>query len=283
MSDFDIDDVPELRVTEGFHLADIDPDSTPGFDGDKDDLDELFQSFDEELADQQEKLFANGRSHPDKTESILLVLQGMDTSGKGGVIRHVVRQFDPQGVHTVGFGKPTEEEAAHDFLWRFEPHLPSPGFISVFDRSHYEDVLVQRVEKLADDEEIERRYGAIVDFEEQLVAQGTTVIKVMLNISRDFQRENLEERIERSDKHWKYDPGDIDVRSKWELYMAAYQIALERTSTEKAPWFCIPGNNKQYARMVVKALLSRVLEKMDHSWPEAHFDPEEEKERLSRS
>ncbi|WIM68921.1 PPK2 family polyphosphate--nucleotide phosphotransferase [Corynebacterium breve] len=283
MSDFTIDDALALRVEEGFHLSDVDPSETPGFEGDSDELDEAFHSFNDLLDEEQEKLFANGRKHPETTGGILLVLQGMDTSGKGGVIRHVVRQLDPQGVHTVGFGRPTEEEAAHDFLWRVEKHLPGPGLISVFDRSHYEDVLVQRVNALAPPEEIERRYGAIVDFESRAAANGITIIKVMLHISRAFQKKNLMERLERPDKHWKYDPGDLEDRAKWERYQAAYQIALERTSTDDAPWYCVPGDNKKYARMVVKALIADALKSMELEWPEADFDPEEEKKRLKKS
>ncbi|WP_394281541.1 PPK2 family polyphosphate kinase [Corynebacterium sp.] len=278
-----IDQALALRVDEGFHLSDVAPASTPGFDGDDDDLDEAFHLFDDDLEELQEKLFANGRANPEDTGSILLVLQGMDTSGKGGVIRHVVKELDPQGVHTVGFGRPTDEEAAHDFLWRFEPHLPVPGMITVYDRSHYEDVLVQRVKNLAPPEEIERRYGAIVDFENAIAANGTRIIKVMLHISRAFQKENLLERIEREDKHWKYDPGDIEDRSLWELYQAAYQIALERTSTDAAPWYCVPGDNKKYARTIVKALLVHAMQEMDLDWPEADFDPDEERRRLELS
>ncbi|WP_257158304.1 PPK2 family polyphosphate kinase [Corynebacterium cystitidis] len=283
MSDITIEDALALRVEEGFHLADVDPESTPGFNGDSGDLEGAFHAFDDDLDELQEKLFANGRANPDDAGSILLVLQGMDTSGKGGVIRHVVKELDPQGVHTVGFGRPTDEEAAHDFLWRFEPHLPLPGMITVYDRSHYEDVLVQRVKKLAPPEEIERRYGAIIDFESELVKNGTRIIKVMLHISRAFQKHNLLERLEREDKHWKYDPGDLEDRSLWELYQAAYQIAMVRTSTKRAPWYCVPSDNKKYARTIVKALLVDAMQSMELKWPEQDFDPEEERHRLELS
>ena len=208
----------------------------------------------------------------------------MDTAGKGGIVRHVVgATMDLQGVHVHAFGPPTEEEAEHDFLWRLTPHLPEPGQIAVFDRSHYEDVLVQRVKQMAPPEEIERRYGAIVDFENQLAARGTKIIKVMPHISREFQAENLKERIERADKHWKYNPSDIDDRKLWSQFMAAYQIALTRTSTEAAPWYCIPSDNKTYCRTVVKTLLYDALQSLDLDWPEADFDPEVELERLANS
>ena len=229
-------------------------------------------------------LFANGRAGNDNAGSILLVLQGMDTSGKGGIVRNVIgATMDLQGVHVQGFGRPTEEEAAHDFLWRFTPHLPKPGQIAVFDRSHYEDVLVQRVKQMAPPEEIERRYGAIVDFENELAANGTKIIKVMPHISREFQAENLKERIERADKHWKYNPSDIEDRKLWSQFMAAYQIAMTRTSTEVAPWYCIPSDNKKYCRTVVKALLFDALKSLNLEWPAADFDPEVELERLENS
>ena len=261
-------------------MADVDPAATPGVS----DVEDAFHEYDEELSQLQEELYANGRAGIDNAGSVLLVLQGMDTAGKGGIVRHVVgATMDLQGVHVHAFGPPTEEEAAHDFLWRLTPHLPEPGQIAVFDRSHYEDVLVQRVKQMAPPEEIERRYGAIVDFENQLAARGTKIIKVMPHISREFQAENLKERIERADKHWKYNPSDIDDRKLWSQFMAAYQIALTRTSTEAAPWYCIPSDNKTYCRTVVKTLLYDALQSLGLDWPEADFDPEVELERLANS
>ena len=214
----------------------------------------------------------------------MLVLQGMDTSGKGGIIRNVVGDvLDPQGVLITAFGKPTEEEKKHDFLWRIAPHLPEPGMVSVFDRSHYEDVLVQRVREMAPPEEIERRYGAIVDFEAEAAAKGTKIIKVMPHISKKFQGENLRERIEREDKHWKYNPGDIEDRMLWDEFQEAYEIALKRTSTDVAPWYCVPSDNKDYCRTVVKTLLLKALRELDLEWPEPDFDPEVELKRLEES
>lgn len=283
MAKFSVQDALDLAVGPHFSLSNVDPDSTPHFDWDEDDWEEYFHKYDEELGDLQEKLYANYRAKVPGTGSILLVLQGMDTSGKGGIIRHVVSVLDPQGVTLASFGKPTEEELKHGFLWRVEKKLPEPGFIGVFDRSHYEDVLVQRVNEMAQAEEIERRYGAIAQWEADLVQKGTRIIKVMLHISRDFQEENLLERIEREDKHWKYNPDDVTERAKWDSYMEAYQIALTRTSTATAPWYCIPSDNKPYARMVVKYLLLNELRAMDLTWPEAAFDPEEEKRRLEES
>ncbi|WP_175934902.1 PPK2 family polyphosphate kinase [Corynebacterium sp. Marseille-P4321] len=280
MSKLTIEEAQQFRVGPDFQIADVDPAATPGVD----DVDDAFDTYNDDLDDLQECLYANGRADNEDAGSVLLVLQGMDTSGKGGIIRHVIgATMDLQGVHVKAFGRPTEEEAAHDFLWRFDPHLPEPGQISVFDRSHYEDVLVQRVKQMAPPEEIERRYGAIVDFENEVAARGTKIIKVMPHISREFQAENLKKRIEREDKHWKYNPGDIDDRQLWSQYMAAYQIAMTRTSTDVAPWYCIPSDNKTYCRTVVKTLLRDALQSLDLSWPKPDFDPEVELERLARS
>lgn len=282
MAKVSIKEAEALRVDEDFVLADVDPDSTPGVK--KSNVDEAFEKYDEEIADLQECLYANARAGVEGTESILLVLQGMDTSGKGGIIRNVVGDvLDPQGVQIAAFGKPTEEEKKHDFLWRIAPHLPEPGMVSVFDRSHYEDVLVQRVREMAPPEEIERRYGAIVDFEAEAAAKGTKIIKVMPHISKEFQGENLRERIEREDKHWKYNPGDIEDRMLWDKFQEAYEIALKRTSTDVAPWYCVPSDDKDYCRTVVKTLLLKALRELDLEWPEPDFDPEVELKRLEES
>ncbi|MGV0433003.1 PPK2 family polyphosphate kinase [Corynebacterium sp. 20_84] len=282
MAKVSIKEAEALRVDEDFVLADVDPDFTPGVK--KGNVDEAFEKYDEEIADLQECLYANARAGVEGTGSILLVLQGMDTSGKGGIIRNVVGDvLDPQGVQITAFGKPTEEEKKHDFLWRIAPHLPEPGMVSVFDRSHYEDVLVQRVREMAPPEEIERRYGAIVDFEAEAAAKGTKIIKVMPHISKEFQGENLRERIEREDKHWKYNPGDIEDRMLWDEFQEAYEIALKRTSTDVAPWYCVPSDNKDYCRTVVKTLLLKALRELDLEWPEPDFDPEAELKRLEES
>ena len=282
MAKVSIKETEALRVSEDFVLASVDPASTPGVS--EDNVEDAFDEFDDELDELQECLYANGRAGNENAGSILLVLQGMDTAGKGGIIRNVVGEtMDPQGVHIKAFGKPTEEELKHDFLWRIEPHLPKPGMISVFDRSHYEDVLVQRVKQMAPPEEIERRYDAIVDFEAKAAANGTKIIKVMPHISKEFQAENLRKRIERPDKHWKYNPGDIDDRRLWDEFQEAYEIALKRTSTDVAPWYCIPSDNKDYCRTVVKTLFVQALRDLNLEWPKAHFDPEVELQRLAES
>lgn len=276
-----------LLVREGFRLAEIDPGSRPGIEGANGDAkalaERLFTERDEELADLQERMYAQARAGNPAAPSLLVVLQGMDASGKGGVIRHVFGSVDPQGLQITSFKTPTQEERAHDFLWRIEPHVPKPGFIGLFDRSHYEDVLIQRVREFAPPEEIERRYGAIIDFEARLVDAGTRVLKFMLHVGPEEQAKRLLERIERPDKHWKYNTGDLDERALWGEYAEAYQIALERTSTQDAPWYVIPANNKWYMRLAVKAVLLHTLRDMQLEWPEVELDRDVERKRLEES
>lgn len=290
-----------LRVGDGFRLADVDPDSTPGHGGDKAEGQADLDAGVAELEEYQERLYAasrtDGATLPTPTPgvagatsgasgrvgpaSVLLVLQAMDSAGKGGIVRHVVGSVDPQGIMPTAFKKPTPEELSHDFLWRIEKRLPAPGFIGVFDRSHYEDVLIGRVRSLAPADEIERRYGAINDFEKRVTDAGTHVLKVMLHISPDEQKSRLMERLDRPDKHWKYNPGDVDERALWPAYMDAYQTVFERTSTPHAPWYVVPADRKWYARLAVQALLLDTLEDIDPQWPVATFDVETEKKRLA--
>ncbi|MFJ4254749.1 PPK2 family polyphosphate kinase [Microbacterium sp. NPDC090003] len=271
-----------LRVGDGFRLDDVDAGSTPGYHGHKaDGARDLAEGL-AALNDLQERLFAESRTGT-ATDAVLLVLQAMDSAGKGGIVRHVVGGVDPQGVSLAAFKAPTDEERAHDFLWRIEKRLPEPGFIGVFDRSHYEDVLIGRVRALAPPEEIERRYDAINAFEADAVASGIRIVKVMLHISPEEQKSRLMERLERPDKHWKYNPGDVDERLVWHEYMRAYQAVFERTSTEVAPWHVVPANRKWYARLAVQELLLAALEDIDPQWPVADFDVEVEKKRLAAS
>ena len=267
----------QLRAGAGFRLAEVDPDATPGFDGGKKDGEKALKAGEPELDRLQELLFANTTHDP---RSVLLVLQAMDTAGKGGILRHVVGSVDPQGVHLHAFKAPTEQELAHDFLWRVERQLPGPGRIGVFDRSHYEDVLIGRVRQLADAAEIERRYAAIVDFEQRVAASGTVIVKCMLHISPDEQRERLAERLDRPDKYWKFNPGDIAERALWPEYQQAYQVAIERTSTDAAPWYVVPANHKWYARLAVAELLTDALRSLEQSWPPADFDVAEQRRLL---
>ena len=274
-------DVAELlRAGDRFTLADTDPDATPGYGADKDEAEQDLASGAAELDEVQERLYAQSRGGASDA-AVLLILQAMDSAGKGGIVRHVVGSVDPQGILLTAFKKPTPEELAHDFLWRVEQRLPQPGFIGVFDRSQYEDVLIARVRELAPADEIERRYGAINDFEKRVTDTGTRIVKVMLHISYQEQGERLMERLERPDKHWKYNPGDIDERVRWPEYMDAYQTVFERTSTADAPWHVVPANRKWYARLAVQQLLLGALREIDPQWPAATFDVEAEKKRLA--
>ena len=250
-----------LRVPAGpVDLAGTDPGATPGFTGGKKDGQRALADLGPELADLQERLWANRTVGSQRR--VLLVLQGMDTSGKGGVLRHTVGLIDPQGVRITSFKAPTDEERQHDFLWRIARGLPEAGYVGVFDRSHYEDVLIQRVRGFAPPEEIERRYGAINEFEAGLVAEDFTILKCMLHISPETQRERLAERLDNPDKHWKFNPGDLDERALWPDYRAAYEIALERCSTEAAPWFVVPSDHKWYRNLAIGHLLLEALPRL---------------------
>ena len=270
-----------LTVGEGFRLADVDPRSTPGFEGKKADGKAALAAGVPGLSDLQERLWAQSRGGDRR--AVLLVLQGMDTSGKGGIMRHVVGAVDPQGVRHTAFAAPTPAELEHDFLWRIRRALPEPGKIGVFDRSHYEDVLVVRVHDLVPRAVWQRRYATINRFERGVQAGGTTLVKVMLHISRDEQKERLAERLDRPEKHWKYNPGDIDERLHWDAYQEAYQVALTRCTTDEAPWHVVPADRKWYARWAVQQLLVDALTAIDPQWPPADFDVEAEKARLAES
>jgi len=198
-------------------------------------------------------------------------------------VRHVVGLVDPQGVAIRGFGVPTAEEAAHGYLWRIRNALPSPGYLGVFDRSHYEQVLVVRVDGLEPETTWRAHYEEINDFEAQLAASGTTIVKVALFVSKDEQKARLAERLERPDKFWKYSPGDLTTRANYEKYLEAYQEMLERTSTDVAPWHVVPSDRKWFARLAVTELLLGALRSLDLGWPAADFDVEEQKRLLAQS
>jgi PPK2 family polyphosphate:nucleotide phosphotransferase len=267
-------------VTAGFDLSKVDTSSTPGV-ADRKTAEKRLEQKAAELGMIQERLYAD--STVGGTRSVLLVLQAMDTAGKGGIIRHVVQQVDPQGVQLHAFKAPTDEEKKHDFLWRVRPHLPEPGKIGVFDRSHYEDVLIHRVHGYSPPDVIEERYGLITEFEREVALNGTAIVKVMLHIGYEEQRARLQARLDRPDKNWKYNPGDVTERGFWSAYMEAYQIALTRTSTPDAPWYCIPADHKWYARWAVQHLLLGALQGIDPQWPKADYDVAAEKLRLAAS
>lgn len=271
-----------LRLPQGpVDWSSLDTRGTTGFPGQKEDAPALTAALGPQLSDLQERLFAQGRVGDPDAKRILVVLQGMDTSGKGGVIRHAIGLVDPQGVRLKAFKAPTAEEKKHPYLWRIEQALPAPGMIGIFDRSHYEDVLTVRVNELVSKAVWSRRYAQINRFEEKLADSGITVIKCFLHISSDEQKERLAERLEEPDKHWKYNPGDVDERAKWDAYVEAYATLLEKCNTDGAPWFVIPSDRKWYRNWAVAQLLTEHLEALQLEWPKADFDVEQEKERLA--
>lgn len=216
------------------------------------------------IADLQERLWAT------KAAKVLVVLQGMDTSGKDSTSRRVFGDGSPLGIAVKGFGRPTDEDLAHDYLWRVHRHTPGAGEIVIFNRSHYEDVLVVRVDELVPEGRWRRRYDHIVDFERMLCDEGTVVLKFFLHISRDEQRERLQERIDNPKKHWKFEEADLRVRARWDDYAAAYAEALRRTSTEAAPWYVVPSDQKWFRDLVVGTAVVEALERLEMPWP----DPE---------
>jgi len=218
------------------------------------------------LAELQRLLWADGG------RSLLFVLQAMDTGGKDGTIRKVFTGVNPQGVDVRGFGVPSDRELDHDYLWRVHMQAPRKGRIGIFNRSHYEDVLVVRVNNLAPEERWRRRYGHIRNFERMLTDEGTVIVKVMLHISKDEQAERLQARLDDPSKNYKFNPSDLDSRRKWADYMAAYEEAINETSTENAPWFVVPSNRKWYRNLVVSQILIEALERLDLSYPTQEHD-----------
>ncbi|MBF6297959.1 polyphosphate kinase 2 family protein [Nocardia amamiensis] len=271
----------EALKADGLQIAELDTSARPGFTGDKEAGLELLVERSQVLSELQEKLYANGRSGDKR--SVLLVLQGMDTAGKGGIVRHVIGSVDPQGVDHTAFGVPTREELRHHYLWRIRKALPRGGQLGVFDRSHYEDVLVVRVHNLVPPTEWEPRYDEINAFERELVDEGTTLVKIAMFVSLDEQKKRLAERLERPDKYWKFNPADIDERAHWPAYQQAYQAMLDRTCTEYAPWYVLPADRKWFSRLAVTELLIDALERLELDWPAAQFDVEEQKRRLARA
>ncbi len=268
-----------LRLPGGpVDLGAFDPGATPGVSS-REKAEAQLPKLAAKLDELQERLFAAARGG-DSNRRVLLVLQGMDTSGKGGTVRHVVGQLDPNGIRVTAFKAPTEEERAHDFLWRIRNALPKAGEVGIFDRSHYEDVLIARVHKLALPMVIGKRYQLINRFEQGLVADGTVVIKCFLRISPDEQRKRLLTRLDDPSKHWKYNPSDVDERALWPQYQEAYRLALEKCSTEDAPWYVIPADHKWYRNYAITRLLLEALERIDPAYPPGAFDIEVERKRL---
>lgn len=210
--------------------------------------------------------------YADNSQRLLVVLQAMDTGGKDSTIRDVFGRMNPQGVKVASFKKPTPVELSHDYLWRVHPHVPGNGQISIFNRSHYEDVLVVRVDELVPEARWRQRYDHIVEFEQLLAHEGTTIVKFFIHISKDEQRERLEARLEDEEKHWKFSLGDLETRKKWDDYQAAYAEMLTRTSTDLAPWYVIPGDRKWYRKLVIGEIMVDLMENMDLEYPENEDD-----------
>jgi PPK2 family polyphosphate:nucleotide phosphotransferase len=240
-------------------LADIDPHETHGYA--KDGAEPILVRGLERLTGLQERLWAEDR------QRLLIVLQGIDTAGKGGTIEHVMGAFNPQGCHVHGFKVPTPDELAHDYLWRVHPRVPRNGEIAIFDRSHYEDVLVVRVHEFVPKTRWSKRYAQINDFERLLAEEGTTILKFFLLIDRDEQRERLQARFDDPDKRWKFKLGDLEERKRWDDYIAAYEEMLERCSTEWAPWFIVPASHKWFRNLAVAEIVADTLEAMDPKFP----------------
>src|SRR4051794_28337068 len=259
------------RVEPGskIRLADHDTADTGGLSG-PDDAE--FHALVERIADLQARLYA------EESRSVLVVLQGIDAAGKDSSVKHVFRGTNPQGVRVYTFKEPTAEEAAHDFLWRYHVDAPPDGMIHVFNRSHYEDVLVVRVKQLIEEERWRSRFDSINDFERMLAREGTTIVKFFLHISKDAQMERFRERLEREDKHYKFSANDVRERRNWDAYQEAYEEALNHTSTDWAPWYMVPSDHKWYRNLVVAQTVLSVLQDLDPRWPE----PEEDLEAFAR-
>lgn len=270
-----------LRFKPGDKVMDIDTSATPGFQGKKVDAPTLQAERNLRLAELQEKLYANSKADTGNDRSVLLVLQGMDTAGKGGIVKHVVGAVNPMGVRYTSFGVPTEEERANHFLWRIRKALPAAGHIGVFDRSHYEDVLIVRVHNLVPPDVWGGRYDEINAFEREIVDSGTKLVKVAMFLSLDEQKQHLTERLNDPTKYWKYNPADIDERKHWLAYQQAYQALLDRTSTDYAPWYVVPCDRRWYSRLAITELLIEALKSFNLAWPPPDFDVEAEKKRLA--
>jgi len=252
-----------LRVEPGkkARLARRDPSATPGAPGGAAPTAAATAVLADEMASLDDRLWAQ------RARSVLVVLQAMDTGGKDGTVKHVFRGLSPEGVHASYFKEPTDEDLAHDFLWRIHARVPSLGEIGVFNRSHYEDVLVVRVHRLVPEKVWRARYEAIRDFERLLTESGTAIVKLMLHISKDEQRRRLEARLEDREKRWKFDPRDVAERQRWDDYAAAYEDALTETSTPYAPWYVIPADHKWYRNWAVSTILVQTLREIRPRYP----------------
>src|SRR5262245_56400480 len=260
----------QFRIEPGkrVELARHDPADTSAF-PDRGEAEAQSKADGKVINEWQDKLFAEGK------RALLVVLQGTDTAGKDGTIRHVFNATGPIGVSVTPFRRPSEEELAHDFLWRAHIACPRRGYVGIFNRSHYEDVLVGRVRKLAPAEAIEARYGQINDFERLLTENGTTILKFMLHISKKEQAGRLQDRLDEPNRRWKFNPADLEDRKLWDKYQAAYEIMLQRCSTVHAPWYVIPADRKWARNAAVAAIVRETLEAMDPQYPRPGWNPKD--------
>ena len=264
------DPAKEYRVKEGekIDLSKIDPDCAKLCpEGDKHNTLELFDELRNEIQKLQKVLYAQSKHR------ILVVIQAMDTGGKDGCVKHVFSRVDPQGIDVQAFKKPTEEDLAHDFLWRIHPHVSGNGQIVVFNRSHYEDIIAVRVKKLYEDKVWKRRYRHVIEFERMLAEEGTTIIKLFLHISKDEQKRRLESRLVNPGKHWKFNPDDLKDRARWGEFMGVYEEMIEKTSTSYAPWHVIPSDKKWYRNLCVARLFADTLKGLNLEFPKPDWDP----------
>ena len=256
---------PNTRVV----LADYDPNAKTGFEEGKKAGKKALPPLNERLSELQRRLWAESE------QSLLVVIQAIDTGGKDSTIRKVFSGVNPQGVRVASFGVPNERELAHDYLWRIHRETPPDGHIKIFNRSHYEDVLVARVKELVSEEAWSRRYRHIREFERMLAEEGTRIVKIFLHISKDEQRERLQDRLDEPDKNWKFNKADLADRALWEDYQRAFEDALSETSTEHGPWYVVPANRKWYRNLVVSTILIETLEDMGPQYPEPEEDLDE--------
>ena len=264
-----IHDLLRVNPGSGVDLTSFPTRSEDAWSGDKAGGKKHVKDLAKRLGELQQVFYADG------TQRLLVVLQAMDTGGKDSTIRDVFGRMNPQGVRVASFKQPTAAELAHDFLWRVHPQVPGDGQITIFNRSHYEDVLVVRVDQLVPEERWRRRYDQIVEFEELLAEEGTQIVKFFIHISKEEQKERLQARLAEPDKHWKFHSGDLATRKKWDDYMGAYGEALGRTSTERAPWYVIPGDRKWYRKLVIGEIMVAQMEGMSLSFPEPEEGLEE--------
>jgi len=258
-----------VHADQPIHLPDIPAVDTRAFKGDKQAGKTQLKVLNKELESLQELLYAEGK------RKLLVVLQGMDASGKDGTIRHVFEGVNPQGVKVASFKAPSKKELAHDYLWRVHQQVPAQGEITIFNRSHYEDVLIVRVKNFVPESVWSKRYAHIRDFERMLFEEGTTILKFFLHIDRDEQKARLQARLDESSKNWKFNPGDLTERKLWDAYQKAFEDAFNETSTEHAPWFIVPGNRKWYRNIVIASTMVETLKNFHMEYPQIDYDPAE--------